>query len=1501
MILTQRLTDEAPGSDIVCCNTAGFYKREFQTPQSVEDCLQSALSSLYPPFEVTAPTLLSQVFSVLERTYREDPLRYTLEFLIPAKRILQNVQHQACSQYSGFLFFHEGWPLCLGDKILIQLSSLPWHFLKPGDFYLQVVPYLECSPRLVLKCLSQDGSGVQEIVVPESSHSFIFSAEWLNSINKDRSSVRLENCLAAAEEKVLRLHWSEVIYPRFIHKEGFIVGRKCPLGPMLPPLECRSPGDGGITSVDLVDPKVSPQFSFSNVQQDLVSSPVTDSICGSVLDCMEGEYVELSPPNKSNNGKLDSYRDTWVNRAKTAPSRKGKKMGYQAWLHEKKPGKVGSLSTLKQRTQDTWKERLCTGASEDQSKSTVDSSNYWNADATECSNETDLLSEWRKGLDLLQRHDDCDIPSERQDWISSESPTWVSKNYSQEQRVESVGADRTEPITGCQEDDILSRTIEGFSLKINITDESHKLLSTENSVYITSDCGAVPGDDVQQASSIQCQNNTLKGNLRSLVGNCPVNFQLGSLNKALKDEEDTISVVSHAKESLLTKTDRTWADGQETSIIHGRLEESTTVGGTQLPSSEIRPHEDQEKQPTWSHITDTPQKTGRGRRKKRNKRGRGPLRTEANKGITKTSEPKTDAGKEVTETISKTKEDEERKPDIEKNDESQMEALPPPAVIHTVKVPCVELNVDADQPLSQNPLLPVSPSDGLKCLHKDVNWDLMESGFICLTGGQDRDKKALLVICPSKATATYNHSDIVQTVSYLHSLLRPELRDLGINLILDLRDCTTPNECLLQTLKDNKDSLSHFINCTLIVCDKENSATVPSDLLSSQVSVVLSSEITQFIDLEELPESFGGERPYVPSECVWGQRSLGNLYTLCTDVLKSLEDVIHDLETDSILDPEALISHHRDAMKKALSDERLQVLQRDGGTLVARLQKSSYLRFYDPAIFELYEKVDEALHRLVQLSNQKLQELEERLSPQDYFDRTLEDSMSLQDTSKHQYHVMEALEEKHSGEEGQSQTAEPENRRLEVGVRIRGLEVSSRELADRTCSPPRGHVLSRGDGRGPDAPWGGIPKPEGRRSPQRLLLDLLCSERSYVQCLRRSLEARRSCPASLALRGSLEQLLNFHTYFLRELQNCVSQPLTVSYCFLQHAEQLRLYSLYVKNRQKVELFLPAPSGSLKGRRRDQKEEEETWAILQRPLEQLEQYQRFLGDMMQECDQEDEHEQQSLHTARELVGSLVHHGKNLLAAEAIRGFEVDEKEHGRLLLKDVFTVLSGRKKSLRHVFLFQKLLLLSKLKTAEGGLETYGFKQVFKTADMGLTESAVEGDTRIELWFRRPKSRETLVLQAENSGVKECWTNEITKLLWDQGGLSKDHRTQDTVSIGSSHRSFLDIKAGFSAISERTVGALLTARGSRTRSSLAISSSEHSSPSPPSSLSFALTSGLSPRRLRSPGGVLLPDKINEEGVETFAGGPVCLKSISPIKEGERPKDLTIEGIFPSTSV
>uniref|UniRef100_A0A672GY35 Rho guanine nucleotide exchange factor (GEF) 40 n=1 Tax=Salarias fasciatus TaxID=181472 RepID=A0A672GY35_SALFA len=190
--------------------------------EAMEDCVQGALSSLYPPFESTAPPLLSQVFSVLESTYQHDSLRYLLDYFVPAKHLLHKLQQHACSQYLGCLFLHSGWPLCLGEKVVVQLSTLDWRLLRSNDFYLQVVPFSTRCPRLALKCLAPGGRTVQEILVPESQHPLVFTSEWLHSVNKERGHKRevgggLDTCLVSTCDGVVRLPWKEVVYPKFIH------------------------------------------------------------------------------------------------------------------------------------------------------------------------------------------------------------------------------------------------------------------------------------------------------------------------------------------------------------------------------------------------------------------------------------------------------------------------------------------------------------------------------------------------------------------------------------------------------------------------------------------------------------------------------------------------------------------------------------------------------------------------------------------------------------------------------------------------------------------------------------------------------------------------------------------------------------------------------------------------------------------------------------------------------------------------------------------------------------------------------------------------------------------------------------------------------------------------------------------------------------------------------------------------------------------------------------
>ncbi|XP_029363157.1 uncharacterized protein LOC115046732 isoform X2 [Echeneis naucrates] len=187
---------------------------------SLEASIQNLLSVLYPPFEATAPILLSQLFQVIDSRYKGDALRCLLDFLVPAKHILDTVQQAACAQYSDLLFLCEGWPLCLHDQVVIHLAPIKPLLLQPGDFYLQVEPFCDQSARIVVcSLLEEEGlrlEVVEETPIPETSYPCIFSCEWLKEINRGRHGTPLSYYLLATEQGVVRLPWERVAVPDFV-------------------------------------------------------------------------------------------------------------------------------------------------------------------------------------------------------------------------------------------------------------------------------------------------------------------------------------------------------------------------------------------------------------------------------------------------------------------------------------------------------------------------------------------------------------------------------------------------------------------------------------------------------------------------------------------------------------------------------------------------------------------------------------------------------------------------------------------------------------------------------------------------------------------------------------------------------------------------------------------------------------------------------------------------------------------------------------------------------------------------------------------------------------------------------------------------------------------------------------------------------------------------------------------------------------------------------------
>ncbi|XP_041802307.1 uncharacterized protein LOC121613095 isoform X2 [Chelmon rostratus] len=207
---------------------------------SLEDSIQNLLSVLYPPFEATAPTLLSQLFRIIDSRYRGDALRCLLDFLVPAKHILDTVQQAACAQYSDVLFLCEGWPLCLHDQVVVHLAPISPLLLQPGDFYLQVAPFCDQSARIVVcSLLEEEGlrvEVVEETPIPETSYPCIFSFDWLEEINQGRHGTPLTQCLLATEQGVVRLPWERVAVPDFVDVPACARSSMASAPPSYPPL-----------------------------------------------------------------------------------------------------------------------------------------------------------------------------------------------------------------------------------------------------------------------------------------------------------------------------------------------------------------------------------------------------------------------------------------------------------------------------------------------------------------------------------------------------------------------------------------------------------------------------------------------------------------------------------------------------------------------------------------------------------------------------------------------------------------------------------------------------------------------------------------------------------------------------------------------------------------------------------------------------------------------------------------------------------------------------------------------------------------------------------------------------------------------------------------------------------------------------------------------------------------------------------------------------------------
>lgn len=152
------------------------------------------------------------------------------------------------------------------------------------------------------------------------------------------------------------------------------------------------------------------------------------------------------------------------------------------------------------------------------------------------------------------------------------------------------------------------------------------------------------------------------------------------------------------------------------------------------------------------------------------------------------------------------------------------------------------------------------------------------------------------------------------------------------------------------------------------------------------------------------------------------------------------------------------------------------------------------------------------------------------------------------------------------------------------------------------------------------------------------------------------------------------------------------------------------------------------------------------SYLLKPIQRMSKYALLLTDLMKEVGVAQEAELVPLQAATSMVKFQLRHGNDLLAMDAIKDCDVSSyqdmfpgqslllvlhppppplllqvnlKEQGQLIRQDEFTVWSGRRKCQRRIFLFEELVLFSKPKKMEGGLDVFIYKHSFKVSGSAL--------------------------------------------------------------------------------------------------------------------------------------------------------------------------------------
>ncbi|XP_041815216.1 pleckstrin homology domain-containing family G member 3 isoform X2 [Chelmon rostratus] len=315
----------------------------------------------------------------------------------------------------------------------------------------------------------------------------------------------------------------------------------------------------------------------------------------------------------------------------------------------------------------------------------------------------------------------------------------------------------------------------------------------------------------------------------------------------------------------------------------------------------------------------------------------------------------------------------------------------------------------------------------------------------------------------------------------------------------------------------------------------------------------------------------------------------------------------------------------------------------------------------------------------------------------------------------------------------------------------------------------------------------------------RVVMEIIETERMYVRDLRMIVEDYLAhiidqCDLSIrpeqvcSLFGNIEDIYEFNSELLQDLDLCDNDPVAVARCFVMKSEYFEIYTQYCTNYPNSVAALTecmrnkSLAKFFRERQASLKRSLPLGSYLLKPVQRILKYHLLLQEIAKHFDPEEEGYEvveEAIYTMTGVawyINDMKRKHEHAVRLQEVQSLLLNWKgpdltTYGELVLEGTFKV--HRAKNERTLFLFDRMLLITKRRG-----EHYVYKTHISCSTLMLIESAKDSLSFSVTHYKHPKQPHTV--QAKTVEEKKLWAHHIKRIILENHHAIIPQKAKDAI-------------------------------------------------------------------------------------------------------------------------